>query len=348
MLESLNPFASPVPALAHSEVSELRIYPIKSCRGISVKKAYVTPQGLDMDRRWMFVDAETMKFITIRDISEMTLIDTSFAFPGSPGAEQLVISIRNTNKRVTLPARPTPSWLEQNTTLCTVNIWESDTDGYVYGSSINDTFTEFFHKPVKLVYKGPTPRILRGNGAPEQLGRVESTNFPDVLPVLVANEASLQELNGRLRGKGHEEITMERFRPNIVVRGASPASSCTGAPAPWSEDTWKTIRLCSRDEKPKTRVSSMFGGGATALLDIDIQARCARCQVPNVDPETAVKDRKEPWDTLVSYRRVDPGIKWKPCFGMLGCPRSEGEVSVGDGFEVLGEVKGEHVYMKGF
>jgi len=58
MFEGLNPFASPS---AVSEVTELRVYPIKSCRGISIKKSYLTKRGLDLDRMWMFVDAETLK-----------------------------------------------------------------------------------------------------------------------------------------------------------------------------------------------------------------------------------------------------------------------------------------------
>jgi hypothetical protein len=60
MLEKLNPFSSS-PSTT-SEVVDLRIYPIKSCRGISVNKSYLTKRGLDLDRRWMFVDAETLKY----------------------------------------------------------------------------------------------------------------------------------------------------------------------------------------------------------------------------------------------------------------------------------------------
>lgn len=88
-------------------------------------------------------------------------------------------------------------------------------------------------------------------------------------------------------------------------------------------------------------------GGGDKGLEIDIQARCARCEVPNVDPDTAEKDEKEPWNTLVSYRRVDGGIKWKPCFGMLSVPRNEGPIAVGMRFEVM-ETTENHLYIKGF
>jgi uncharacterized protein YcbX len=82
-------------------------------------------------------------------------------------------------------------------------------------------------------------------------------------------------------------------------------------------------------------------------LDLDVVARCARCQVPNVDPETADKHKKQPWDTLISYRRVDEGIRWKPCFGMLGAPRDEGLIEVGMKLEVLEETN-QHRYITGF
>ncbi|CZT52157.1 probable MOSC domain-containing protein 2, mitochondrial precursor [Rhynchosporium secalis] len=342
MLDILNLFSSPS---ATSEITELRIYPIKSCRGISIQKSFLTKQGLDLDRRWMFVDAETMKFITIRDISQMTLIDTSLDSTSS----NLTISIHSTPHSVTIPTRPSASWLESNTTLSRVSIWDHDTDGYVYSDAINSIFTGSFSKPVKLVYKGPTPRILRGNGAPELLGREESTNFPDVMPVLIANESSLRELNGRLREKGHEEITVERFRPNIIVKGAEEGDTASkgGLPTAWSEDRWKTVRILPSAEQKSGLASLLGAGGGERPLEIDVQARCARCQVPNVDPDTAEKDKKEPWDTLVSYRRVDEGVKWKPCFGMLSCPRSEGDIAVGMKFEVVATTE-DHNYIKGF
>lgn len=345
MLNNLNPFAySPT----ITEITELYIYPIKSCRGIPIKSSFLTTHGLEFDRRWMFVAGDDNKFITIRDISSMTLIDTAFATAKSPSqsggedAEFLVISIKNTDKKVMVPARPTDQWLKENTSLAHVEIWDYKTDAYVYKDEINSIFSEFFGKDVRLVYKGPTPRILRGNGAPKILGRKESTNFPDVLPVLIANEASLHELNQRLAKKGADEITIERFRPNIIVRGKDEKISEDIAPGPWIEDNWKRVRIVN---KPNSGIwSTALGSNG---VDIDIQARCARCQVPNVNSETAEKDRHEPWDTLVSYRRVDEGIKWKPCFGMLGVPRIDGHIEVGMKFEVL-ETTENHKYMKGF
>ncbi|KAL4877543.1 hypothetical protein BJY04DRAFT_209825 [Aspergillus karnatakaensis] len=317
-----------------SQIVSLRVYPIKSCRGFEIKETRQCLSGLDMDRRWMVVDSKTKVFLTIRQIPEMTLVRTGLSDDG----ESLVISIAESNEdgahskgeSVSVPAHPDTSWLQTNTTLVSdVKIWDTVTDGYIYNSSVgvNQLLSSFLKRDVALVYKGPMPRILKGNADPRLLGRVQDTGFPDVLPVLIASQASIDELNSRLRKQGHEEITIERFRPNIIVQGEKGK--------PWVEDSWKTVRISSSS------------GGERKDITFDIVARCGRCQVPNVDPVTAEKHKNQPWDTLMKYRRVDEGLKYKPCFGMLGVPRGEGGVAVGDRFEVLEETD-EHFYIKGF
>ncbi|KAL6245418.1 hypothetical protein RBB50_007417 [Rhinocladiella similis] len=312
-----------------SEITDLRIYPVKSCRGVSLKAANLTRQGLEFDRKWMFVDGKR-EFLTIRQKPQMTLINTAV----DEESGSLVITIgHDAYKQVKVPLRPDQAWLDANTKEVTVEIWEQLTDGYAYTDpTITKIFSDFFEEEANLVMKGPEPRICGGNGDPKLLGREETVNFPDVLPVQIASESSLAELNSRLQEKGEKPITIERFRPNIIIKGGEP----------WSEDSWKTVRI-NGDSSLFTTIT----GGNRNALDIDVVARCARCTVPNVNPDTAEKHPKQPWDLLVSYRRVDEGIKFKPCFGMLSCPRNEGKVEVGMRFEVLAETK-DHKYHKGF
>ncbi|KAL4997959.1 hypothetical protein BDV10DRAFT_168423 [Aspergillus recurvatus] len=319
-----------------SEVISLRVYPIKSCRGFETTVAKQCTSGLDLDRRWMVVDEKTHVFLTIRQIPEMTLINTALSKDG----ESLILSVTSPSSEksetTSIPAHPSPTWLAKHTTLASdIKIWDTVTDGYVYDASVgvNQLFSRFLNRPVVLVYKGPTPRVLKGNGDPRLLGRVQDTNFPDVLPVLIASQASIDELNGRLKAQGHEEITIERFRPNIIIRGHRGDA--------WAEDSWKTVRIGNTSTARAGLEEEEEG------LTYDIVARCGRCQVPNVNPETAQKHKTQPWDTMMSYRRVDEGLKYKPCFGMLGVPRSEGEIRVGMKFEVLEETS-EHFYIKGF
>ncbi|KAL2358556.1 hypothetical protein BJ546DRAFT_833350 [Cryomyces antarcticus] len=316
---------SRIPLPPPSEIISLRIYPIKSCRGFEVHKTTLHKTGLDLGRKWMFIDAKTRNFLTIREISEMTLIHTALNAAGT----ELSISVQGKKDRVTIPACPSKEWLEQNTKYAKGTIWGAETDGYEYGADVNSIFTSFFGRPVSLVYKGPTPRLLAVNGAPELLGRTQNHHFADVMSLQVASQASIDELNSRLESKGEDALTIERFRPNIVIRGGTP----------WEEDGWKRVRILSL---PLRALQWLLGTGP---LDLDVVARCARCQVPNVNPDTAVKHAKEPWDTLMKYRRVDDGgvAKYKPCFGMLCVPKNEGEIEVGMMVEVL-ETTDKHVY----
>ncbi|KAL4911090.1 hypothetical protein BDW74DRAFT_5614 [Aspergillus multicolor] len=332
-----------------SEIISLRVYPIKSCRGFETPSTKQCMTGLDLDRRWMLVDEKTHVFLTIRQIPEMTLINTGLSEDG----ESLLLSVstpksendsgsESDSESIAIPAHPTEAWLAQHTTLADdIKIWDTTTDGYIYNADVgvNALFSKFLSRPVVLVYKGPTPRVLKGNGDPRVLGRVQDTNFPDVLPVLIASQASIEELNDRLRAQGHEEISIERFRPNIIIRGHKGGA--------WVEDSWKTVRIGAEPASASASEESLEKGVGSEGLTYDIVARCGRCQVPNVDPVTAEKHKTQPWDTLMSYRRVDAGLKYKPCFGMLGVPRAQGDIRVGMRFEVLEETS-EHFYIKGF
>lgn len=284
------------------EIVGLYVYPIKSCRGFQVDSAQLLPTGLDLDRNWMFITAQSGEFITIRNNSKMTLIRTSY----DAESDELCVSVADETKFV-IPAHPAAEWLRQNTELRKAGIWGQQTDAWEYPASMTQPISDFLNEDVRLVYKGPTPRVLRGCGAPEHLGRTEAVKFADMMPVLVASTRSIEELNSRLAEAGEEEIDIERFRPNIVIRGGEP----------WAEDSWKTVRV----------------HGEQGPLELDVVCRCLRCQVPNVDPDTAEKNPRQPWNKLVSYRRIDPGLRHKPSFGMLCVPKAAGSVSVGMKFD---------------
>ncbi|KAF2224136.1 MOSC N-terminal beta barrel domain-containing protein [Elsinoe ampelina] len=306
-----------------SEVISLRIYPIKSCRGIEVKETRLKMSGLDLDRNWMFVDAETMTFLTIRSDPTMTLIDTAV----NDKDDTLTISIHGTEDSVTIPAHPKQDWLSSNNTLEKVEIWGEKTDGWTYSNKINDMFSRYFKKPVKLIYKGPTPRPARGNAKKDLSGREVPHMFADLMSVQIASDSSLRDLNRRLKENDYDgqKLTIERFRPNIVIRGNEP----------WEEDSWKTVQISTADHENQL----------LWRVNLDVMCRCARCQVPNVNPDTAEKHKHEPWDTLMKFRRVDQGgaAKYKPCFGMLCLPTKEGPIKVGSKFEV-NSMTDKHLY----
>ncbi|CAA9962700.1 MOSC domain containing protein [Pyrenophora teres f. maculata] len=319
--------AGPLPP--PTEITALYIHPIKSCHGISVQSAKLMPTGLDLDRQWMWVSYPDYEFLTIRQISKMTLIRPTY----DEKTDTLTVTVPAPNSideklQFSIPAHPSKDWLDENTENHSAKIWSTTTGTRVYSAKMTAPFNDFFGKEVRLVYKPPVsddPRPLVSNGAPNVLGRDASTCFPDLMPILVGNQSSIDELNTRLKAAEDLTIDVRRFRPNILVKG--------DANAPWDEDRWKTI-----DITPKP-------GDEPIVLDIT--QRCARCQVPNVHPDSAEKHKTQPWDALMKYRRIDEGITYKPCYGMLAVPKTIGQVSVGMKFEVT-EVTDKHRYIAGF
>jgi uncharacterized protein YcbX len=312
-----------------TQIVSMRVYPIKSCRGIEVDETRLRKTGLLLDRNWMFISKPDRKFMTIRSNPKMTLIDTNIVEKDKQTHLEISVHGSPADSRVTIPAFPTKEWLASNTTLTTVEIWEEPTDAYEYSPSINAIFTKFFNQDVALVYKGPQPRNINVNGRAELYGRAQEHHFADVMSLQIASEASLKDLNSRLEKSPNtsDALTIERFRPNIIVRGRDDH--------PWEEDTWKRVRI----------TTNLPDREMLFKLDLDVVARCARCQVPNVNPDTAEKHAKEPWTELMKFRRVDEGgpAKYKPCFGMLCVPKNEGIVMVGSTLEVL-ETTDKHLY----
>jgi len=62
-------------------------------------------------------------------------------------------------------------------------------------------------------------------------GKLLSVSLADGFPILIANEALLDELNWRLKEKGKKPLNMSNFCPNIIISGCEA----------FEEDWWKVI-----------------------------------------------------------------------------------------------------------
>ncbi|KAH7053218.1 MOSC domain-containing protein [Macrophomina phaseolina] len=135
----------------------------------------------------------------------------------------------------------------------------------------------------------------------------------DAYPLHIVNLASVRDVASRLPTKANLDAI--RFRANIYVTG----------PPPYTEDHWRILRIGSR----RYHVSS----------------RTARCTMLNVNPATGELESKEPYKTMATFRKIDPGAAKWPCLGMQMVPLSgdEGLISVED--EAVVEEIGEHCYI---
>ncbi|KAI0076832.1 hypothetical protein K474DRAFT_1597320 [Panus rudis PR-1116 ss-1] len=321
-------------------VSKLLIHPVKSCRGISVQEVKYTPEGLENDRKWCIVDAEKHTVITAREVSKLVLIQTRLDVdPSDPHGGRLVITVPMKNGPVVLsvPINPTPDVLKSWPIVSDCTMFGIFTvDGYIVQPlssserSPSDVFSEYVGKNALFLMKGPAARECPPTYAFPDL-KAHSV-FQDAYPLLVASEESLEALSDRIKqaaqigddqpgkigGLNREiwkdgNIKMERFRPNIVFKGAG---------VPFAEDTWRRVVIVPEDVDPATAGDDRM---------FTLIAKCTRCLLPNVDTETGVRDAAVPFKILMKFRvGLDPTQKNKACFGCNGVSGGSGTVRVGD------------------
>jgi uncharacterized protein YcbX len=261
-------------------VSTLTYYPIKACRGFDVPASNIHRMGLEHDRRMMVVTADG-EFLTQREYPRLALITPTLKDEAvtlsAPGFESLQFVVQSTGT-------PMP-----------VDIWSSTgVDAIDQGDEAATWFSDWLGLSVRLVHIADG--FKRKVNPHYAVNLDDHTGFADGYPILIISEESLQDLNSRL----DSALPMNRFRPNLVVKGCEP----------FAEDTWKRIRI--------------------GTVEMALVKPCPRCVVTTIDKDTLAKS-KEPLKTLEKFRRHELGA----IFGMNTIPLNEGKIEVGMNVEIL-------------
>ena len=252
-------------------LSSLFVHPVKSCAGIAVDESLLIETGLEFDRAWMAVD-ETGGFVSQRELPRMALIQ-----PSLRTHDLLLRAPGMLGLHLALDAVEAP---------CRVRVWDDEVAAYDMGNLAAQWFSDFLSRKLRLVRFDPEQRRLSSR---QWTGALEAENaFSDGFPLLVASTASLAELNRRLAERGLPPVTMQRFRPNLVLDGLDAHG----------EDWLDEIVLDGPD-------------GAVRLKMVK---PCGRCTIPSVDP-TRGEQGHEPGDTLSGYR-ADARLDGAITFGM--------------------------------
>ena len=260
-------------------LSGLYVYPIKSAGGISLEASEVDERGLRYDRRWMLVD-QAGRFMSQRRSPRMALIGVRIE------PDLLVVDAQG------MPSLEIPLEPPQGKPRL-AQIWNDLVEVLLVGAEADRWFGEFLGVGCKLVYL-PNEALRPVDPAFGRTG--DRVGLADGFPFLLASEASLADLNARLESP----VPMNRFRPNLVVRGCGP----------FAEDGWRLVRI-----------------GEIALR---VVRPCARCAITTVDQRTA-STSKEPLRTLARFRRAGKGV----LFGQNLIHDDKGALRVGDPVEVL-------------
>ncbi|MGI4863255.1 MAG: MOSC domain-containing protein [Janthinobacterium lividum] len=260
----------------------LFIYPVKSLGGISLPAADLTPQGLRHDRRWLIVDGNN-RFLTQREHAEMALLAVEPAYNG--------FLLRHQQRPDLLPLY-VPFEATPEKTLF-VTIWDDMVFAWRGAKEADEWLSEALGRACKLVYMSDMVRREVEPDKPELNPAGTLVSFADGYPYLLASEESLAKLNAQLA----ESVPMNRFRPNLVVRGVAADA----------ETQWTDFQIAGQTFR------SVRG--------------CGRCFVTTIDQATAQKNpATEPLRTLATYRKQGNKIM----FGQNVTGPTSGRVQVGD------------------
>ncbi|MDX2304183.1 MAG: MOSC domain-containing protein [Microscillaceae bacterium] len=261
-------------------LSEIWSYPIKSCKGISLTRGTVDLFGLHNDRRWMIIHA-TGGFITQRDHPKMALISAEFL-------ENTMILKASGMKEQAFHFSEESSREE-----IMVKVWDDETLAELMPQEAHDWISNYLQDDCRLVFmpKHARRQIDLSYALPGQF-----TSFSDGYPLLLISEASLADLNQRL----DQAVSMNRFRPNLVVTGVEP----------YAEDQWHRITI-----------------GEVEFL---VAKPCGRCIMTTIDQEAGTVSGKDPLKTLSEYRKFGK----KVCFGQNLIQLRQGQIQVGDTVEI--------------
>ena len=237
-------------------LESIHVHPVKSCAGISLQSALLDETGFDLDRAYMVVDPSG-RFVSQRVLPRMALVRTTLKSAElilrAPGMLALHVALDRVEER------------------SEAEVWKDRVAAFDMGALCAQWFSDFLGQPLRLVRFDPDVRRLASR---EWTGELEApTAFQDGFPLLVASTAGLDELNRRLALAGESPITMNRFRPNLVLSGLDPNG----------EDQLDEIAFTTADGRaahPYSDARFVHGNGQLFVVlyaaDEDIRATSAR------------------------------------------------------------------------
>lgn len=288
-------------------VSELHLYPVKSCGALSVSDALATPVGLCSggitDRHWIIIDKAGRK-INMKDHPPLSCVTSStrddvivLRAPGMPDLEMPVLpDVSYTHKLTQSQVAGEPRVSPEESTIPAVDC----------GTNASKWISTYIGRPASLYYSNQdlgTRNVIDHKRDWDNNARdTDVALFSYLTSYLVTSTASLRDLNKQLASP----VSSINFRPNIVIDNLLP----------YDEDNWRQMRI----------------GDNVLLHSVE---PCLRCMITTIDPATGTKSKDlQPLKLLRSYR-MSTKYKGGPVFGNYMSLDITGKVKVGDPVFVL-------------
>lgn len=179
-------------------------------------------------------------------------------------------------------------------------VWGHTLFGIDCGDEAAKWISSYLHTPLRVVFTDPSTQTLNMAASGKDkwhksTREQDKVGFQDFAPIMIASQASLDDLNSRM----DNPVDMRRFRPNFTITGA----------AAFDEDNWIEILIGSHAR-------------------FTVIKPCSRCIMTTVNPDSGIKESKEPFETLKQYR-IDRDLN-AACFGLHLGLNLGGIVRIGD------------------
>ena len=217
-------------------VSKLNIYPVKSCKALSVAEIEFDDFGVVGDRRFMMTD-QNNRYLSQRRFGIMTTIVSTFVVEN--GRKYLCLSAPSVNWNLRIEPVTEGPRNDAHLYDCSVRIidqgdeaarWCNELIGPDCGGGVRlvasadgSSIGERYRRPVENV-----PKNLESRVSGIQVGLANES------PVSLVSQESLGDLNEKMTQNGVNEVGLDRFRMNIEIAGCS---------RPFEEDEWLQIRI---------------------------------------------------------------------------------------------------------
>lgn len=246
-------------------VASLALYPVKGAAAVALGSFEVEALGPAGDRRYCLVRPGGRVF-TQRDDASLARLGATLLGEG--------LSLDFDGESLEIAPHAFSGSAE-------IRVWSRGTVVRIADGDVNGALTRWFATPLQLA-KLEQPLLRQG----------AALAFGDAAALLLTNAASLDALNAELKAP----LPMNRFRPNIVVGGATA----------YAEDGWRRLHI-----------------GDAVLAPVHA---CGRCEVTTIDQDFGAALGDEPLRTLARLRTLDG----EAVFGVRYAVERPGLVRVGD------------------
>uniref|UniRef100_A0A146MGM7 MOSC domain-containing protein 1, mitochondrial n=1 Tax=Lygus hesperus TaxID=30085 RepID=A0A146MGM7_LYGHE len=272
-------------------VTQLNLYPVKSCRGIPLNECRISSIGMENipedgcmalgDRRMVIYKSDSMEMISARTYCHMLQIRVF-----SRSEDEISLTFDSHLLKVKIPQgkadRKIRLWTEQVPLIDAGDEAAEWLQKYVFDGKPN--FRLGFWPGVEV--RRDISHLVKKYEQVYPFMRNDFTGaFSDLSSFLLLNESSVEDLNDKIAQKSQDQdsnedpaaVSIDNFRGNFVIRG----------PSAYEEDNWSWVRIGDRvvfrNYKP-----------------------CTRCSLTTIDKETSIKNKHfEPLTTLKTYRLLD-------------------------------------------